>query len=152
MRRDVVTLWKRLYGMVWFSFALLLISLISPRWLGRRAAFVQLALAVVFLALAKLNDKKLSPLLVPRRARRISRATISASVMLVAFAALCWALGFIQGLPEWALGVAASFQTVMGLAALAHSSSLATAYDMWEEKEIGLTLTAGDSDAQKPAA
>jgi hypothetical protein len=128
-------LWKRLYGTVWLAF---FSCMLIPRWTGLRvglSAHVILGLAMIVVTLG--NMRSLAAMPVPARLKRISKTT-------VAFAILQIVCGLTLGLVIRLAGNLAGVElllrgahVVCALAILAQSSSLATAYDMWEEKEFG---------------
>ncbi len=128
-------LWSRLYNTVWLAFfACVLIS----RWMGQyvgTSVHILLGLLLLFVTLA--NARSLAALPVPARLKRISKATAGFAIF--------------QAIGGLALGAIAHFapnlpivptvlhgaHVVCALTILAQASSVATAYDMWEEKEFG---------------
>ncbi|MBN2338897.1 MAG: hypothetical protein JXP48_10190 [Acidobacteria bacterium] len=127
-------LYNRLYGTVWVAFfACVLIS----RWLGAYVgASVHALLGIALLVLTLANARTLAALAVPARLKRISRVTAGFAIF-QAVGGL--ALGVIARLAP-SLPVVPSLlhgaHVVCALAILAQASSVATAYDMWEEKEF----------------
>lgn len=131
-------LWKRLYNMVWLAaFSLM----IFPRWFGKYSAVVHVGLGLAIIVLSKLNSTKLAALPVPDRVKRISAAVFTTSVLLAVVGVVFGGVKHMHVGPEWVASVIGGFHVFLGLAVLAQSSSLATAYDMWEEKEIGPSAT-----------
>ncbi|HTY63206.1 MAG TPA: hypothetical protein VMG30_13230 [Acidobacteriota bacterium] len=127
-------LWKRLYGVVWLAF---FSCVIIPRWTGAKAGlWVHVVLGLAMLIMTLGNAKSLHALSVPSRLKRISKVTIGFAVLQV----IC-GLGFgvvkhyLPDLPA-AMQALRIAHLVCALAILAQASSLATAYDMWEEKEF----------------
>jgi hypothetical protein len=127
-------LWKRLYGTVWLAF---FSCVIIPRWTGSKlglSAHVVLGLAMLVITLS--NARSLQALPVPVRLKRISRATAGFAVFQIicglAFGAM---MHLLPDLPVVAPALRVA-HVVCALAILAQASSLATAYDMWEEKEF----------------
>ncbi len=127
-------LYNRLYGTVWVAFfACVLIS----RWLGAYVgASVHALLGIALLVLTLANARTLAALAVPARLKRISRVTAGFAIFqaagglaLGAIARLAPSLPVVPGLLHGA-------HVVCALAILAQASSVATAYDMWEEKEF----------------
>lgn len=126
-------LWQRLYNTVWLAF---LSCVLVPRWMGEHAGPpVHALLGLAVLAMTFFNARSLAAAAVPPRLRRISRATAG----IAAFQALAGIA--LAVLPHAApdLPVAATVlhgaHVVCALTILAQASSVATAYDMWEEKE-----------------
>jgi hypothetical protein len=125
-------LWQRLYTMVWLAF---FGFVLIPRWLGDLAVPLHAALGVAMLALALHNARALAALPVPARLKRISRATAN---LVVGQAVLGAALGvmFYTGLLSRAYGWIDVPHLILACAILAQAGSLATSYDMWEDKEF----------------
>jgi hypothetical protein len=125
-------LWHKLYLTVWLAF----FSCILP-WLGSHAGPVVhllLGLAIVCITLA--NARSLAALPVPARLKRISKVTAGLALFqIVSGLALGVAAHFSPGLAI-VLPALRGAHAVCALAILAQSSSVATAYDMWEEKEF----------------
>jgi uncharacterized membrane protein len=128
-------LWSELYNTVWLAF---FGCVLIPRWMGSRiglAAHVLLGLAMLVVTLT--NVKRLAVLPVPERLKRISRVTAGFSVFqLVVGLALGGVAHLAPNLP-YASPVLRGIHAVCALAILSQASSVATAYDMWEEKEFG---------------
>lgn len=127
-------LWNRLYGTVWLAFfSCVLIS----RWLGASVgASVHMLLGLLLLIMTLTNARNLGALQVPARLKRISKVTAGFAV----FQAIGGvALGIIARVsPDLPVipSILHGAHVVCALAILAQSSSVATAYDMWEEKEF----------------
>jgi hypothetical protein len=128
-------LWKKLYGTVWLAF---FSCVLIPRWMGVYAGWpVHAVLGIAMLILTQTNARRLAAISVPPRLKRISKIMAG----LAAFQLVCGiAMGalayWIPQLPVVGQ-VLYGFHVVCALAILAQSSSVATAYDMWEEKEFG---------------
>ena len=127
-------LWKRLYGTVWLAF---FSCVIIPRWTGAKVGMslhIVLGLAILIAALS--NSRSLAALPVPARLKRISKATVGFAVFQIvcglAFGAV---MHLLPDLPVAAPALRVA-HVVCALAILAQASSLATAFDMWEEKEF----------------
>jgi hypothetical protein len=130
-------LWSRLYNTVWLAF---FSCVLIPRWMGLNAgAPIHIILGVAMLLLTIANARKLGTLPVPDRLKRISKVTAG----FAAFQVLCGlALGAVTHLaPSHTVVISIIYgaHIVCALAILSQSSSVATAYDMWEEKEFGAT-------------
>lgn len=127
-------LWNRLYNAVWLAF---LCCVMLPRWMGAVAgAITHVVLGLGMLALLVANARRLAALPVPARLQRISKATAGIAgfqaVVGVGFG------GVTHALPNLPV-VGTVLQVVHVLCAgaiLAQTASVATAYDMWEEKEF----------------
>jgi hypothetical protein len=128
-----MTLWQRLYAMVWLSF---FSCALVPSWMGRiPGVIIHIVLGVASLALAAANAGTLGKAAVPDRLKRVSKATLSLAVVQLV---LGGALGAFQqfAVPGWAHSVVIGAHLVVALAMLAQASSVATAYDMWEDREF----------------
>ena len=127
-------LWKALYGTVWLAFFSIVLL---PRWMGAYIGFPihgLLGLAMLFATVS--NARRLASMSVPARLKRISKVTAGFAVFQVVFgAALGVVMHLFPGIP-YASPVLQGAHIVCALAILAQASSLATAYDMWEEKEF----------------
>jgi len=128
-------LWRRLYNTVWLAF---LSCVLIPRWMGPRVGLIVHALLGLFLLImAQTNAKRLGALPVPDRLKRISRVTAGIAIFeLIAGLALGGVSHLAPHLP-FALPALRGIHIVCALTILAQASSVATGYDMWEEKEFG---------------
>jgi hypothetical protein len=128
-------LWKRLYGTVWLAF---FSCMLIPRWAGLKTGLsVHVILGLAMLLATLGNTRSLSALAVPARLKRISRSTVGfAALQIVCGLVLGVVIRSISSLPMVEL-MLRGVHVVCALALLAQASSLATAYDMWEEKEFG---------------
>jgi hypothetical protein len=128
-------LWRKLYNTVWLSF---FSCVLIPRWMGPLIGLpVHAILGLLMLVIARSNAKRLEALSVPDRLKRISKVTAGfAAFQVITGVGLGGALHLAPNLP---LVIAAlrGIHVVCALTILAQTSSVATAYDMWEEKEYG---------------
>ena len=127
-------LWNRLYSTVWLAFfSCVLIS----RWLGDSVgSSVHMLLGLLLLILTLTNARSLGALPVPARLKRISKVAAGFAVFqAVGGLALGLFVRYSPALPA-VPSILHGAHVVCALAILAQSSSLATAYDMWEEKEF----------------
>jgi hypothetical protein len=128
-------LWQKLYNTVWLTF---FTCVLVPRWMGSLLGLpIHALLGLAVLAMTWANARQLSTLPVPSRLKRISKV----AALFAGFQLLCGlALGAVTHLAP-AIGIVPQLlrgaHVVAALAILAQSSSLATGYDMWEEKEFG---------------
>ena len=127
-------LWKALYGTVWLAFFSIVLL---PRWMGAYIGYsVHAILGLILLFAAISNARRLASTSVPARLKRISKVIAGFVIFQVVFgAALGAVMHLFPGIPY--IGpVLQGVHIVCALAILAQASSLATAYDMWEEKEF----------------
>jgi hypothetical protein len=127
-------LWNKLYNTVWLSF---FSCVLIPRWMGHYVGATVHGILGIFLIFVTItNARKLASLPVPARLKRISKVTAGFAV----FQLICGlAMGALAHLvPDLAIvsKIVHGIHIVCALAILAQTSSVATAYDMWEEKEF----------------
>jgi len=128
-------LWKKLYGTVWLAF---FSCVLIPRWILPAVGIpLHILVGLAMLVLTQRNMRQLAALPVPDRLKRISRVTAGFAIFqVICGLALGAAMHFAPGLPVIAT-VLRGAHIVCALTILAQGASVATAYDMWEEKEFG---------------
>ena len=127
-------LWKALYGTVWLAFFSIVLL---PRWMGEYVGFPLHILLGLILLLATLgNARRLAALSVPPRLKRISKVTAGFAVFQVVFGAVLGGVLHLYPDIPYLVPVLNGVHIVCALAILAQASSVATAFDMWEEKEF----------------
>ncbi len=134
--------WQRLYNTIWLA---VFSCIVVPRWFSKYAAVAHVLMGLAMVALTRSNAAKLATLPVPDRLKRISKAVATVALIQLALGIALGALRHVHGVPTWAAEIAAALHLFMALAIVAQSSSLATGYDMWEEKEIGPSPTPASS-------
>ena len=135
-------LWKRLYGMVWLNvLAFILVpSLLIPGVVlssteGTILTGLHILVGAAVLGLAIYNMTSLEMTECPDRLKRISKVIVEMSV-------LASILGVIIAVGLWNLQTFCQFDLirlmhlVVSLAIITQATSVATGYDMWEEKEF----------------
>jgi hypothetical protein len=127
-------LWNRLYYTVWLAFfSCVLIS----RWLGDSVgAWVHILFGMLLLIMTLTNARSLKTLEVPQRLKRISKVAAGFAVFQVIGGGSLGMLAHSTTITPIVPAILRGAHVVFALAILAQSSSLATAYDMWEEKEF----------------
>jgi len=137
-------LWNKLYNTVWLAF---FSCVLIPRWMGRYAGPpVHVLLGLAMLVITRTNAQRLAALPVPTRLKRISKVTAGFAVFqVVGGLALGAATHLAPNLPAVAPVLRAA-HVVCALTILAQASSVATAYDMWEEKEFGAVLPPSETE------
>lgn len=127
-------LWRRLYNTVWLAF---FCCVFIPRWLGNAGLSVHVVLGLLLLFVTLGNAKRLGALQVPDRLKRISKVIAGFSAFqLIAGLVLGGIMHLAPQIP-YAAPVLHGIHIVCALAILSQASSVATGYDMWEEKEFG---------------
>ncbi len=131
-----MSIWKQLYAMIWLAFLQILLLSIPRFTIYLVDAHV--ALGLVILALAYYDNKQIKKTDAPNRLKRIAKSTfILASIQPILGMILFLDVRLRIGVP---LVEAVSFLHLMtALAIITQASSVATAYDMWEEHEYAPT-------------
>ena len=128
-------LWKKLYNTIWLAF---FSCVLIPRWMGKYAGPpVHVVLGLAMLLVTRANARSLESLPVPPRLKRISKAAAGFAVFQLVEGLLFGAVTHLLPLLPVVGPVLRGAHVVCALAMLAQVSSLATGYDMWEEKEFG---------------
>jgi hypothetical protein len=131
---SAMPLWRRLYSTVWLAF---LSCVLISRLLGAHVGTpVHIILGLLLLVVTVTNARSLSVLAVPERLKRICKVTAGFAVFqaldgLAMGATMHLSLN-LPRIPSILHGV----HVVCALIILAQAASVATAYDMWEEKEF----------------
>jgi hypothetical protein len=134
MEDSAMALWSRLYYTVWLAFfACVLISRLLGPHVGTP---VHVILGLLLLIMTITNARSLAALQVPERLKRISKVTAGfAIVQTLSGLALGGIMHLSLNLPKLP-SILHGVHVVCALAILAQAASVATAYDMWEEKEF----------------
>jgi hypothetical protein len=127
-------LWRRLYNTVWLAFfSCVLISRLLGPHVGTP---VHVVLGLLLLIMTISNARSLAALSVPERLKRISKVTAGFAIFQMlnglAMGGIMHLSVNLPRIPSILHGV----HVVCALAILAQAASVATAYDMWEEKEF----------------
>ena len=126
-------LWKCLYNTLWIAF---FACVLVPRWMGEIVGFPLHALLGLFLlVMTVVNARKLTTLPVPERLKRISKVTMGFAIFQLVTGLALGALHHLAPDLPYAAPIIHGMHVVIALAILAQTASVATAYDMWEEKE-----------------
>jgi hypothetical protein len=128
-----LALWNRLYGVIWLAFLLFIIPALSGVIPYTAELHILVGIAILILAFSNYRDiKKTSA---PARVKRISKTTFIFTVLQPIIGIPLYAsanLAFMQPY-GWVVNL---IHLMLGLAIITQASSTATAYDMWEEKEL----------------
>ena len=127
-------LWRKLYNTFWLAF---FCCVLLPRWMGPYVGLpLHALLGLMMLVITQSNARKLALMSVPDRLKRISKVTAGFAVFqLIAGMALGGIMHWFPNLPVIS-SVLRGVHVVAALTILAQASSVATAYDMFEEKEF----------------
>ena len=121
-------LWRKLYAVVWLNFAALLLVLMKDLPLAGTAHAV---IGIIIIMITVHNRQALQATAAPERIKRIAKVMIGMSI----FAGVT---GLLLGAPlhGWVHGLV-KFLHITAISALfTQSSSVATTFDMWQEKEF----------------
>ncbi len=125
-------LWKQLYAMVWLAF-LQIVIIILPRF-TIYLVDAHVALGLIILALAHYNSAQIKKTNAPNRLKRIAKSTaVLATIQIILGVILYANLRLNVSLPL--VSVIDFIHLVIALAIITQASSVATAFDMWEEHE-----------------
>jgi hypothetical protein len=135
-------MWRQLYAMVWLVFLQIVIILESQiPVFGPYLVYGHVFLGLVILGLAHYNNAQIKKTEAPSRLKRIAKSTAILATIQIIFGVILLAnimmpvTGVLVSLVELVL-----FLHIMtALAIITQASSVATAYDMWEEKEYTKT-------------
>jgi hypothetical protein len=128
-------LWRKLYNTVWLAF---FCCVLIPRWMGPYIGLaVHVILGVLMLIVTQSNARGLSALTVPDRLKRISKVTAGFSVFQLITGIALGGVAHLAPHMPFISPALRGIHIVCALTILAQASSVATAYDMWEEKEFG---------------
>jgi hypothetical protein len=133
-------LWQLLYGMIWLSFLQIILPIVlSPSSIYVISLHAILGLAVF--GLAFYDNSMMQKLEVPFRLKTIIKSTRALAGAQLAFGLLLYIISNIYTLGDIANGVVTFIHVSIALAIITQASSVATAYDMWEEKEYNPPYT-----------
>ena len=124
--------WKQLYLIVWLTF-LQIIIILMPR-LGSSLVDLHAVLGFVILGLAHYNYAMLKRTEAPTRLKRIAKSTAALATFQIILGIVLYAnLRLNLNIPL--VQVVTFIHLVTALAIITQAASVATAYDMWEERE-----------------
>jgi uncharacterized iron-regulated membrane protein len=128
-------LWQKLYSTVWLAF---FSCVLIPGWMGSIAGWpVHALLGLAMLIMTWTNARRLDALPVPSRLKSIGKTAKGFAVFQIVGGLALGAVVHLVPNLTIASYLLRGTHVVVALAILATSSSLATGYDMWEEKEFG---------------
>jgi hypothetical protein len=130
-----MSIWKQLYALVWLAFLQIVIAIVTIPGLKIYLVYGHVALGLVILGLAHFNNAQIKKTEAPNRLKRIVKATAVLATIQPIFG-IALLVNIMLGLGLSFIGIIAFFHLVIALAIITQASSVATAYDMWEEKEI----------------
>jgi hypothetical protein len=147
-------LWRKLYGTVWLAF---FSCVLIPRWIPVIGLSLHFVVGLAMLIMTQSNKKSLAAMPVPERLKRISKVT-AGFVILQLISGMVIGAAFMGSLfrilpPAFLFKISGAIRIIHDICALvilAQASSVATAYDMWEEKEFAPAQDSSSAAAQLP--
>jgi hypothetical protein len=139
-------IYASLYAFIWVSF--IEIALILVRWGIREMVHVHLILGIALIFWASFNANEVAKTGAPERTKRIARTVMGMSIA-SAVTGLILYLPIIDidlGLRDFTCGLI-FIHILFAFAMFTQSASVATSYDMWEEKELGSEPAAPQEEA-----
>jgi hypothetical protein len=129
-------IYASLYAFIWVSF--LEIALILVRWGIREMVHVHLILGIALIFWASFNATEVAKTGAPERTKRIARTVMGMSVASAVTGIILYLpiIDIDLGLHDFTCGLV-FIHILFAFAMFAQSASVATSYDMWEEKELG---------------
>jgi len=136
-----LSIWRQLYAMVWLAFLQILIILESRiPVLGNYLVYGHVFLGLIILGLAHYNNAQIKKTEAPNRLKRIAKSTaILATIQPIFGVILLVNLMLRSAILAPLAGIVLFLHIITALAIITQASSVATAYDMWEEKEYTKT-------------
>jgi hypothetical protein len=129
--------WKQFYALVWLAFLQIIIITVPSFTVFLVDAHVLLGLGI--LALAHMNSGRIRKTEAPERLKRIAKSTAILATFQVILGIILYAdLRLAVTVPL--VDVISFIHFVIALAIITQASSVATAYDMWEEHEFSSTV------------
>lgn len=129
-----MSLWRQLYAMIWLAFLQIVLVTVKAPGFEQYLIYGHTILGLVILGLAHYNNMKIKKTQAPNRLKRIAKSTaILATIQPIFGATILSDLMFKLNIPL--ISVITFLHLITALAIITQVSSVATAYDMWEEKE-----------------
>ena len=129
-------MWKRLYTTFWLAF---FSCVLIPRWMGPYVGLpLHALLGIGMLILTQANARRLETMPVPPRLKRISKATAGFAIAQLVTGLAIGAVSHLAPTVPYVAPTLRVIHIVCALTILPQASSVATAFDMWEEKEFAV--------------
>lgn len=136
-------LWQRLYALIWLAFWQIVVAVFAlgapdGSLLLYALIAVHVVLGLAILGWTHIDLRELRKLAVPDRLKRIAASTARLAEVQLVLGAILLVPVFVAlpGLASIPLAFLGLLHLVVALAIITQASSVATAYDMWEEKEF----------------
>ncbi len=131
--------WQSLYGIIWLMFFSILLQ--SKAIDFPYVEYVHMAVGAGVLGLAFLNYSNVSKTEAPARTKRILKAIVSLSTVMMFLGIIIFILSpdvtnIDDSFGICHMGFARLFHLALAITIITQAASAATSYDMWEEKEF----------------
>ena len=135
-----MSIWKQLYAMVWLAFLQIVLVTVDVPGFKQYLVYGHTTLGLVILALAHYDNMQMKRTSAPNRLKRIAKSTaILVTIQPIFGVIILLNLMFRLNVPL--IGVITFLHVITALAIITQAASVATAYDMWEEKEYTSSKT-----------
>ena len=136
-----LSIWRQLYAMVWLAFLQIVIILVEIPFLRSYLVYGHVFLGLIILGLAHYNYVQIKKTEAPNRLKRIAKSTTILATIQPVFGVILLGDIMMPNSPILAplAGLVLLLHVITALAIITQASSVATAYDMWEEKEYTKT-------------
>lgn len=131
-----MSMWKQLYTMVWLAFLQIMLGGLSHiPGIGQYLLDGHVVLGFAILGLAHYNNMQIKKTKAPGRLKRTAKATAVLATIQPILGLSMLAI-FMMGISVPFVELIVVFHLAIALAIITQASSVATAYDMWEDKEF----------------
>jgi len=131
-----MSVWKQLYAMVWLAFLQIALAIVNIPGFKAYLLYGHAILGLVILGLAHYNNAQIRKTEAPNRLKRIAKSTATLATIQPILGIVVF-LNLMLNISIPMVWVITFLHLVIALAIITQASSVATAYDMWEEKEYG---------------
>jgi hypothetical protein len=122
--------------MVWLAFLEIVIIVVNISSFQAYLVYGHTMLGLIILVLAHYNNMQIKKTEVPSRLKRIAKSTAVLATIQPIFGIILFVnLQSMLSISISIVGIVSFLHLVTALAIITQASSVATAYDMWEEKE-----------------
>jgi hypothetical protein len=130
-----MSIWKQLYAMVWLAFLQIILAVATIPGFKTYLIYGHVVLGLIILGLAHYNYVQIKKTEAPNRLKRTAKSTAIFATIQPIFG-ITLLVNIMLGLGISFIWVIALLHLAIALAIITQASSVATGYDMWEEKEI----------------
>jgi hypothetical protein len=128
-------LWSWLYTLVWLTAVQILLGFYTASSAPLPVVIAHVVVGVAVVGVAQYDARQIRKTAAPARLKRIARVSgVFAGIQFLLGVVLF--LGLEEGVQVPGADVISFFHLLFALAIVAQAASVATAYDMWEEREF----------------